>query len=206
MPNKNVIKEKSDFKVLIVYPNLPLMLVPSIAVALFSRILKDQSYSVELFETTHYLSDDISSSEMRAKMLNVREFSITDDLGITIKDDLYGDFRYKVEQFRPDLAIFSVVEDTFLQAINLLRVIGDTGIPHLFGGVFPTNAPKRCFDFNEISMVGLGEGENVIVEVAEAIRLFKPLTNILGTWYRDEKGKTHKNPKDPLVNINKHKK
>jgi len=204
MPNKKLIKEKADFKVLIVYPNLPLMLVPSIAVALFSSILKNNGYKVELFETTHYLSDDISSSEMRAKMLNVREFSITDDLGITIKDDMCGDFRQTVETVQPDLMIFSIVEDTFLQAVNLLRIVTDLEVPHLFGGVFPTNAPERCFDFAEINLVGLGEGENVIVEVAEAIRLFQPLGNILGTWYRDETGIIHKNPKDPLVNINKH--
>ena len=45
------IKPKSDFKVLIVYPNLPLMLVPGVAIGLFTRILKDQGYGVEMFET-----------------------------------------------------------------------------------------------------------------------------------------------------------
>ena len=83
-----IMREKSKFRVLLVYPNLPLMLVPSIAIGLFTRILKHQGYVVDLFETTHYLAEENSSSENRAEYLNVREFSITDDLSIEIKTDL----------------------------------------------------------------------------------------------------------------------
>ena len=37
-------KSKNQFRVLIVYPNLPLMLVPSLAVGIFTRMFKDQGY------------------------------------------------------------------------------------------------------------------------------------------------------------------
>ena len=118
-----IMREKSKFRVLLVYPNLPLMLVPSIAIGLFTRILKHQGYVVDLFETTHYLAEENSSSENRAEYLNVREFGITDDLSIEIKTDLLGDFRDGVERFKPDLMIFSVVEDAFLQTITMLREV-----------------------------------------------------------------------------------
>ena len=55
------LKAPEDFRVLIVYPNLPLMLIPSIAVGLFTRIFRKQGYQVDLFETTHYLSEESSS-------------------------------------------------------------------------------------------------------------------------------------------------
>ena len=197
-------KNPAKFKVLIVYPNLPLMLVPSIAVALLTRIMKEQGYEVELFETTHYLSEENSSSEMRASMLNVREFDVSEDLGISVKEDLLGDFREKVEVFNPDLMLFSVVEDAFLQSVSMLKAVQDLNIRHLIGGVFPTYAPERCFEYKEINMIGLGEGENVIVEVAEAVRLSKPLHNIIGTWSRDSEGVIHRNAKDPLVDINRY--
>lgn len=195
-------KPREDFRVLIVYPNLPLMLIPSIAIGLFTRILKAQGYRVDLFETTHYLSDEPSSSLNRVEMLNVRQFDITEDLGISVKDDMYGDFRAKVEEYRPDLMIFSVVEDAFNQTLNLLRAVSDFDIPHLIGGVFPTYAPDRCLEFPEVHMIGLGEGERSVVETAEAVRLGKPRTDILGTWYRDRDGTVYKNAKDPLVDIN----
>mgnify|MGYP001162601602 CR=1 FL=1 len=197
-----IIKQPKDFKTLIIYPNLPLMLVPSIAVGIFTSIFKEQGYQVELFETTHYLSDGSSSSEMRAKILNVREFNVKNDLGITIKDDMLGDFRRKVESFSPDFMIFSVVEDAYNQTEQLLNHISDLEIPHLIGGVFPTNAPEICMENPDIEMIGLGEGENSVLEVAEAVRLGIPRNNILGTWYSDEDGVVHKNSKDPLVDIN----
>ena len=97
---------REKFRVLIVYPNLPLMLVPSIAVGLFTSVFKREGYEVDLFETTHYLNDDISSSENRVEMLNVREFDIENDLNIRVKTDMYGDFRRKVEEFNPHFLIY----------------------------------------------------------------------------------------------------
>ena len=203
--NKKLIKlkPKTKFRVLIVYPNLPLMLVPSIAVGLFTRILKANGYVVELFETTHYLSDEVLSSEKRQEMLNWRDFDVSEDLGIEIKKDMMGDFRKKVLSFKPDFLVFSAVEDAFLQAVKLLGHIRELEIPHIIGGVFPTFAPDQCFQYPEVNFIGLGEGENVIVEAAEAVRKNDSLHNIMGTWFRDKKGKIHKNPKDPLVDINK---
>lgn len=198
-------KAKQDFKVLIVYPNLPLMLIPAISIAIFTRVLEEEGYQVELFETTHYLDqEEESSSENRVKMLNVRKFDVTKDLGITVKHDMFGDFRRKVEAFQPDLMIFSVVEDAFLQALALLRKVEDLNIPHVLGGVFPTNAKGRCFDFPEVKMIAMGEGERTVVDVAEALRLGKPLTNILGTWYRDADGQVHMNAMQPLIDVNRY--
>lgn len=195
-------KLPEDFRVLIVYPNLPLMLVPSLAIALFTARLKTQGYQVELFETTHYLSDEVSSSENRVEILNVRDFDMAEDLNITVREDMYGDFRKRVEDFNPDLLIYSVVEDVFLQTLNLIRAVSDLEIPSLVGGVFPTYAPERCIEPEEIRLVGHGEGENTVVRVAEAVRTAKPLHDIPGTWYKDDDQNIHKNPKDPLVGLN----
>ena len=204
-------KEKSseDFRVLIVYPNLPLMLVPGIAIALFTRILKDQGYVVDMFDTTHYDTDEtnysetkINYSENRTRILNARKFDVSEDLGIAIKRDMLADFRDKVMDFQPDLMIISVVEDTFLQTLSMLQAVEDLAIPHLVGGVFPTMAPEVCIKAPEVSLIGLGEGEASIVAVSEALRLGKPLKGITGTWYKSGDGEIVKTPQQPLVDIN----
>ncbi|MDA2934519.1 hypothetical protein MYX82_09260, partial [Acidobacteria bacterium AH-259-D05] len=135
-----------DFRVLIVYPNLPLMLVPGIAIGIFTRLLKNQGYSVDFFETTHYDSDEtnysevkINYSENRVKLLNARKFSITDDLGISVKSNMLDDFRMKVLDFRPDFMVFSIVEDTFLQACCML-----TAVEEFFSSSKPQMFPTNC--------------------------------------------------------------
>ena len=193
---------KQDFRVMIVYPNLPLMLVPSLAIALFTSKFKAEGYQVELFETTHYLSDDVSSSENRVEILNVRAFDLAKDLKITVRDDMYGDFQRRVEAFRPHLMVYSVVEDVFVQTLNLIAAVKHLDIPTLVGGVFPTYAPERCIEHEDIRLIGHGEGEPTVVKVAEAVRTGAPLNDIPGTWYRDDDGTIHRNEKNPLVNLN----
>lgn len=207
MSNNKKIPRK-DFKVLIVYPNLPLMLVPGIAIALFTRIFKDQGYQVDLFDTTHYDTDEtnysetrINYSENRVNLLNARQFDVEKDLGITKKTNMLGDFRQAVETFMPDFMIYSVVEDTFLQTLSMLRAIEDLKIPHLVGGVFPTMVPAVCIGYPEITLIGPGEGEQTVVAAAEAVRKGESLDGIPGTWFKADNGEIRKYPQRPLVTI-----
>src|SRR3989338_6357799 len=104
-------KDKTDFRVLIVYPNLPLMLVPSLSVSIFTRILKGQGYAVKLFETTGYLPPEVDSSspENRVKFSQARNFDYEHDLGIKPRrSDMCVDFREEVSAFQPDLILYSV--------------------------------------------------------------------------------------------------
>ncbi len=196
-------KPAEDFKVLLVYPNLPLMLVPPLAIGLFTRIMKNQGYQVDLFDTTGYISDEGSSPTNRVKFLQARDFDYKDDLGVEIRENLVGDFREKVLDFQPDAMIFSVVEDAFIKTLKMLACINDQDIPHILGGVFPTAAPARCMDFADVKMVGLGEGEKTIVDFTEAVRSGQPLSNLKGTWYKDPEGNIFKNEQNELTNLDK---
>ena len=103
--------EKKDFKILLVYPNIPLMTVPPLSMGIFTSILKREGYQVELFDTTPYINKDDGrlSQKNRRVYLQYREYSDEDDLGIVIKENLLEDFREKVFDYKPDLMIWSVV-------------------------------------------------------------------------------------------------
>lgn len=198
-------KNKRDFRVLIVYPNLPGMMLVPIAIGLFTRILKDQGYQADLFDTSLYEETEETGNiaRERAEKLQSRSFSFSDNLGVDAKPDMFSDFRRKVETFRPDLMIISAVENTFLRSVRLIGLVEDMKIPHLLGGVFPTSAPEICFDFPEVRMIAIGEGERTIVQVAEALRTGAPLHDIPGTWFKDDKGRVVQNPMQPLADINR---
>ena len=123
-------KDRRDFRILLVYPNLTMMLVPSLAMALFTGILRRAGYTVDLFDTTHYISDLTSSPLNRVKYLQARPFDGQRDMGVEYKTDILGDFVRKVEEFTPDLMIVSVVEDTFLQAVALLDAVEESVLYH----------------------------------------------------------------------------
>jgi radical SAM superfamily enzyme YgiQ (UPF0313 family) len=192
---------REDFRVLIVYPNLTMMLVPSLAIGIFTRILKKEQYQVDLFDTTHYVSEENSSPQNRVKFLQARDFSEENDLGVRIKTDLVGDFVKKIETFKPDFIIYSVVEDCYRQTCTLMEAIKNFAIPQIFGGVYPTAAPEICINNELINIIGIGEGEKIIVDVSEAIRLDKSLKDIPGIWFKDN-GKIIKNHRGPLQDIN----
>ena len=194
-------KKKEEFKVLLIYPNLTMMLVPSLAIGIFTNLLKGQKYSVDLFDTTHYVAKENSSPQNRVKYLQAREFNDTADLGVRIKEDLTGDFRKKVKEYKPDFLIYSVVEDCYRQTLSLMNSIKDLDIPHIVGGVYPTAAPEMCMDNELINCIGLGEGENVILELAEAIRKEESYENVSGIWYKKDNN-IIKNKRGQVVNIN----
>lgn len=194
------IKSK-DFRVLLVYPNLTMMLVPSVAIALFTAVLRQAGYTVDLFDTTHYVSDLTSSPQNRVNFLNTRPFDAEKDLGVRMKTDILGDFTRKVNDFKPDLMIVSVVEDTFLQAVSLLDNVKEAEIPSIMGGVFVTAAPDKAISYPQVKMIGLGEGEGTILEVAERLRKGNSCDDVPNVWIKRDDGTVVKNDLRPLVDL-----
>lgn len=199
----------SQFRVLIAYPNLSMMLTPSYAVGLFTATLKEQGYAVDLFDCTPYLADYEFLKEpltvTRANKLpgNSRQFDAEALFGDP-KTDLLGDFRIKLDEFQPQAVIFSTVcEDTWPQARDLMGVLADyPDIKTLLGGVYATMAPDDIIADPSVNLVGHGEGEQTIVEFCEAVRTSASTTGIMSTLTKDESGKVVHNTPRPLVNIN----
>ena len=91
-------KTPGDFRVLLVYPNLTMMLVPSLAIAQFTGIFHKAGYKVDLFDSTHYVSDLTCSPENRVKFLQYRPFDAEKDLNFRLQTDLIEDFVRKVDE------------------------------------------------------------------------------------------------------------
>lgn len=201
--------QKHDFRVLIAYPNLSMMLTPSYAVALFTSILKEQGYTVDLFDCTPYLATHEFLKEplpvTRAnKMLNSRRFDAQALYG-NPEQDLLGDFARKLDDYRPHVLIFStLVEDTWPQARDMLEVLSHyPEIKTIIGGVYSTMAPADVIADPHVQCIGVGEGEETIVEFCECVRNGIPPMRIKGTWAKDESGQVICNPSRPLVDVNK---
>lgn len=193
---------KKKTRVLLVYPNIPGMLVVSIAIGLFTRILKKAGFEVDLFDATLFMGDKSVSPLKRVEYAQARKFSYEEDLGIKFRAGVVEAFVSKVESFKPDLLAVSVIEDAAHQCLDLLDAVKDKNIPHVVGGVFVTSAPERALSFPQINRICLGEGENALLQIAERVRDGRSLDDVSNTWVKKSDGTVIKNPIGPLVDLN----
>lgn len=196
-------KEKKDFKVLLLYPNLSFMKIPPLALGLFTSILKAEGYCVEMFDATCYKRMSKSSHEdRRTSALQYRKMD-SSLINWEVKDDLHGDFKKCLLRFKPDIIFVSVVEDTFYNAIEMLPVARKLGIPTVIGGVFTTAAPAEALSYDCVEMVAVGEGESLVVEVSERLRTGVSLDGTPNLWVKKSDGSIVKGQYSPLANIDK---
>ena len=83
---------------------------------------------------------------------------------------MYGDYKKKVLEFKPDLIIYSIVEDAFIKALKMMDVIKDYDCVKISGGVLPTADPEYVLNTKQINFIAVGEGEITLAEVCEAVR------------------------------------
>ena len=151
-------------KVLLLYPNGKLLNPPPISIGIFTALLKQKGFTVGLFDTTFYADNEKGSDEAKQDNLQVRP---SKKRNIWPKDTcIEADLMRKVEEFKPDLIVISILESTWPTALRMIRALNVIyNIPTLAGGVFPTFAPEIVFP--NVDMVCIGEGEEVLVEICE---------------------------------------
>lgn len=78
-----------------------------------------------------------------------------------------------------DLAGFSVVTDTYATSLRAARKLkARTDVPTVFGGIHVTSVPKRVVQEDAVDYVVVGEGEEAIVDLADALAAGRPDTDI----------------------------
>ena len=92
----------------------------------------------------------------------------------------------------PDLVAFSVLTMTYEWAVDIARrVKAVSGVPVIFGGVHPSAVPEVCLENDCIDYVCVGEGEEAMVRLCDALASGapRPSTPIPNLWWRD-RGRT----------------
>jgi len=190
-----------NFKVLFVYPNLRGMNMLPPAIAIFSKILKDDGFEVALFDTTYYkIGNDFDSDKEKEKHLAVRPFDMTDK--VTLKNtDPYDDLDKLTNSFQPDLVAMSATEDIFPLGLRLIKHIDKYDILTIVGGVFPTFAPHKVIKNEEIDIVCLGEGDGAILELCNRLRDGEDYSNVDNLWVKKD-GRLVKNQIRNAIDVN----
>ena len=162
------------------------------AIGLLSAVLKQQGFTVKLFDTTYYerLDDEhaeADSDQMKVEKLMARPFKMPNE--VTIKTtNVFTDFNNEVRAFGPDLMAMSATEDMFLLGIKLLRTLGKDKPLTILGGVFATFAPKLALSYPEIDLVCKGEGEDALRTLCERLQSGQSYEDIPNLWVKRKDG------------------
>ena len=192
--------ENKRFKILLVYPNLMMKHILSPAIGILSSELKNNGFDVDLFDTTYYLTETENPDRKRKELLQVRTYDVS-DYGIKVKDtDVFDDFKDKVKQFSPDLIGVTTVEDTMDLSLRLIRSLGENRPKTIFGGIYISYLNDKAFNYKEIDMICLGEGEQALVELCTRLSEGRNHDDIQNIYLR-KNGTIIKNKLRGLVNL-----
>ena len=185
---------KKAFNILFIYPNLRGMNMLPPAIALFSRILKDNGFNVAVFDTTYYrIGEDFDSDKEKEKNLAVRPFDIAKNV-VLKSTDPFNDLEKMVDSFKPNLIALSATEDIFPLGLQLLKNIDNRNITTIAGGVFATFAPEKVIRNNQIDIVCVGEGEDALLELCTKLKNGEDISSIDNLWVKKEGGGIVRNP------------
>lgn len=107
----------------------------------------------------------------------------------------------ELHQFKPDALAFTSHSTAIRINGELIRRLREHfKVPIIWGGPGPTVEPERALEHADI--VCRGEGEEVIVDLANRLDAGKPLLDMPGTWTRTPDGKIVQNPDLPLQPLN----
>ena len=167
-----------DFKILMLYPNLHMSALMPQSIGIFTALLKNEGFKLDLFDCTYY--EDIDSltlgkntNEEKVENRNVHKYDNREwhEKGVKPKRGIVEDFKKKVTTFQPDLILVSVLESTYYLALDLLKSIPENKRTYktLFGGVFATYAADKIIKNELVDYVCRGEGEGAVVEMVNAL-------------------------------------
>lgn len=106
-----------------------------------------------------------------------------------------------LREYKPDAIGISTLSLGMTLAAELTEELRkDFDQPVLWGGTGPTIEPDRSIA--SADLVCVGEGEEVLIEIAERLDKKQRLDGIAGTWFREGEN-IQKNPKRPVSDLDK---
>jgi len=194
-------KKPSEFKILLVYPNIQQSAMMPYSMGLFTALLREQGYDVDLFDSTFYV-EELNSNYIYYRTF-VKQFDWY-DRGVEFRQSkMLEDFRAKVERYEPDIIAVSVVENTYAIGREMIRALPEKHrrIPTIWGGPFATFAPQFILRDDVGDLVCRGEGEIALLELCRRMCQGQSFTDIPNLWVRDEEGTLHRNPLGARVDL-----
>src|SRR5262249_49446793 len=147
--------------------------------------------------------DQYCQSELGGAYVAARGKLVNGNLYKPFSDTEYDLLIDTLERFNPDLIGFSLCSVPVREVGQVTRRVRAAfpGVPVIWGGVGPTVEAARCLEWTD--MVGVGEAEESIVEIAERLDAGASLVGVPSIWVKQPNGEIAKGPGRPLIDIDR---
>lgn len=174
------------------------------SIAILSAILKREGHQAELFDTTFLKPQDYAAQnkEMMGGPAIYKQTAYTiEDL---VKDDtvsiIEDEFQKHIDRYNPDLIAVSTMTTNYDFAIDIMKKV-KIKCPVIFGGVHATISPEEVISEDCIDMICIGEGEEVLADLCNAMEKGTDYIGIKNLWVKSQNGKLYKNGIRPFVDL-----
>jgi len=103
----------------------------------------------------------------------------------------WNDIVKKIDDFKPDVVGVTTTSENRFESFKLAEIVKQTNpsIITMLGGPHISMAKEDTLKHRkDVDIVSIGEGENTIIELAEALETGTDLINVKGIYYRDKNG------------------
>jgi len=187
-------------KILFFYPNDYLSKGIPQGIAILSACLKLAGHETDIFDLTFLKTKDYKSCVDNNIYLPT-EYTLEDLVKIDPVVDLPSEFIKKLEQVKPDLIAMSAMSSSFDVGLQLLNSVKKyIHCPVVVGGVHATIDTKDALNAEIIDYAIIGEGEEALIELVDAISNKLDTSNIKNLAWKDG-NEIFINPLRPFVNL-----
>ncbi len=194
-----------NITVLLIDINPRSMALVSPSISLLSSILKNNGIKVQYFDTTFYDKPEKYINTDKYKLLtmgikNYKKDAHYKEHNLKNFKQLLSDLQKIITESKPDIIMTSVMESSFLLAIDVLREIRKHDIPHVMGGIFAMFQPELIISYPEIDVVCTGEAETILVPLCEKIVNHENLQELPNLIFK-KNGEIIRTPLAPPVDL-----
>jgi anaerobic magnesium-protoporphyrin IX monomethyl ester cyclase len=184
--------------VLFIFPNQYLSNGIPTGIATLSAVLKEHGHNVDIFDYTFAKTQYRNHEEEYGVSVVLPtkytlEDLVADDPVIVIEEEL----QKKIDSFNPGLILVSVMTGFFQNVINLLNKV-KLRCKIIFGGVHSSICPEETIENKIIDFICIGEGEELILKLTDALEKGKDYASIKNLGYKKNRV-TYINDLNPLI-------
>jgi len=176
-----------------------------IGIASLAATLRKAGHVFELFDCTAYSIDRSGKIDLNHSGLKIIQFQEpSNPIRIPLRkkttyEGLLQEVLASIDRFKPDIIGLSALTDDYPLGLRLMTGVKNVYpfIPTIAGGVHATVDPLGVISEDCFDNVCVGEGEHVVVDIADRIDQKRTLNGIGNLWVKSADGEIERNSVRP---------